>query len=323
MQNGKNDRILLSVVVPLFNEEDNLQALFARFKEIEAQLSNVEFEFIFVDDGSGDNTFSIASNLCKQHSNITVLKFDRNYGSHPAIAAGFAASRGDCVMFIAGDLQDPPALIAEMIDRWKDGAKIVWAARTVVQNQPFKDMMFSVLYWGFFNVSVRHPVPARGVDFFLVDKSVVDAIRPNAQKEEPIFAQITETGLSSTVVRYTKQARASGKSGWTLKKKLDLVFQTLIYSPLPAAKAGMMAIAAYITALVFWPLSRKYLTGVAGDAVFAVIGTLLLVGALLNLIAAVTLFVYHLRLKARSGNSARFVIQEKVLSKSSMGILQE
>jgi polyisoprenyl-phosphate glycosyltransferase len=323
LQNGKNDRILLSVVVPLFNEEDNLQALFARFKEIETQLPNVEFEFIFVDDGSGDNTFSIASSLCKQHPNITVLKFERNYGSHPAIAAGFAASRGDCVIFIAGDLQDPPALIGEMIDRWRNGSKIVWAARTVVQNQPFKDMMFSILYWGFFNVSVRHPVPARGVDFFLVDKSVVDSIRPNAQKEEPIFAQITETGLPSSVVHYAKQARAAGKSGWTLKKKLDLVFQTLIYSPLPAAKAGMMAVAAYILALLFWPLSQKYLTGVTGDAIFAIGGTLLLLGALLNLIAAVTLFVCHLQLKDRSGKAPRFVIQQKVVSEPSMGIVRE
>lgn len=223
----------LSIVIPLFNEAENLQGLISALQELAGKLEPVELEFILVDDGSRDGTFDVASRIARENKNVTLLKFARNYGSHAALAAGFTYATGDCAMFMAGDMQDPPGLITEMLDAWRTGAKIVWAARTKVQGQPLKDEMFSKAYWFLFNLAVDYPVAAGGVDFALIDKSVVDIITKQSQIQHPIFAQIVQTGFPSKTIYYLKQKRQGGKSGWTMKKKIGLVMQTLFFSPRP------------------------------------------------------------------------------------------
>ncbi|MBY0359397.1 MAG: glycosyltransferase family 2 protein [Candidatus Obscuribacterales bacterium] len=223
---------ILSVVVPLYNEESNFSSLLQSLKELETNLPAVKFEFIFVDDGSTDRTYELASAAAKT-ANITALKLARNYGSHAAIAAGFLQANGNCALFIAGDMQDPPELISEMLEAWQQGYKIVWAARSKVEGKSLSGTFFSNFYWHLFNLAVDHPVVAGGVDFALIDRTALLALKEQAQAAIPIFAQITETGYPAKTIRYVKRERAGGKSGWTLKKKFALVFQTLSFSTKP------------------------------------------------------------------------------------------
>lgn len=311
-----NEQTLLSVVVPLFNEEGNLEPLFARLKEIEHLLAPTRFEFVFVDDGSRDRTFALASEICQKHDNVTVLKFARNYGSHAAIAAGLAASNGDCALFIAGDLQDPPALIEKMLDSWKRGAKIVWAARTIVEKQPFKDRFFSLCYWSLFNLAVEHPVPSGGIDFFLIDRTVVNILRPQAQLNMPIFAQVTETGFAPEVIMYTKAARAAGKSGWTLKKKFGLIFQTLLFSAKPLKLLCLSAIALVIFSLILsvvvvaqFPLAPSILATLIGSLLLSHL-------CMIALFSSIMMLSLHLELRLRGiERTPRFVVEASVSSR--------
>ncbi len=221
---------LLSIVIPLFNEQSTLERLFVRLAEISAELRPTNVEFIFVDDHSVDGTFDVAQKLCQKHDNIKLIRLAQNSGSHAAICAGLSAASGDCAIFMAGDMQDPPELITEMISRWQNGDKIVWAARTVVEGQAGQDKAFSSLYWLIVHYLSGVHLPQGGVDFALMDRAVINFVVERWNKQTPIFLLIAESGLRSSVIFYKKAPRAGGKSGWTLKKKLRLAVQTLIYS---------------------------------------------------------------------------------------------
>ncbi|HEY9783926.1 MAG TPA: glycosyltransferase family 2 protein [Candidatus Obscuribacterales bacterium] len=222
---------LLSIVLPLFNEEDNLPVLMERLLEIRERLRPTQIEVILIDDGSTDETFARGSELCRQYDFVKMLRFEANAGSHAAISAGLAEASGECAVFLAGDLQDPPHLIPEMLRRWVEGDSIVWAARTRVEGKKAVDIGFSQCYWMLVSLLTGAKLPDSGLDFALLDKDALDALRPIAQSRCPLFLKILFLkGLRTSVVRYVKQARHSGKSGWTLRKKLNLVAQTLVYA---------------------------------------------------------------------------------------------
>ncbi|HEY9871006.1 MAG TPA: glycosyltransferase family 2 protein, partial [Candidatus Obscuribacterales bacterium] len=261
---------LLSIVVPLFNEESNIEALYGRLKQIEKRLQPTRTEIIFVDDCSQDRTWALVSGLCRQHENVRSIRFAKNSGSHAAIMAGLVACGGDCAMFLAGDLQDPPELIPDMLDKWRQGTGIVWAARQQVPGQKRRDSFLSFLYWRLAHYQTSGSLPKRGVDFFLIDRKVIEAIAPGRHCRAPIFQTVADTGFKSAVVYYTKAERAGGKSGWTLKKKVALVFETLLFSPLVlrAFTAGGAALAGFgilgvIGLLTLWLVTGTQLSGVA------------------------------------------------------------
>ena len=127
---ARSGKALLSVVIPLFNEEDNLAPLFKELEEVRLQLLDTEIEYILVDDGSSDNTFAVAKELFDRSERFKIIRLARNYGGHAAIAVGLSEASGDCAMFIAGDLQDPPSLIPEML------AKCVRDSRSFLLPEP-------------------------------------------------------------------------------------------------------------------------------------------------------------------------------------------
>lgn len=227
----RKDPVLLSIVLPLFNEEGNLPILFERLLDLRERVSPIQVEVILVDDGSTDTTFACGSELCRKFDFVKLLRFEANSGSHAAISAGLAESAGDCAVFLAGDLQDPPHLIPDMLQRWTEGDSVVWAARTWVERKKCIDVGFSFCYWTLVSLITGASLPSSGLDFALMDKSIVDALRPIAQSQCPLFLKILFLkDFKSSVVRYTKSARHSGKSGWSLQKKLKLVLLTFVYA---------------------------------------------------------------------------------------------
>ncbi len=217
---------LISIVVPMFNEEANADELFTQLQAVRDKMV-VPVELVFVDDGSQDASFELAKRFALTHARVRVLKLSRNFGSHAAVMAGLCQSTGDCVVFMAGDLQDPPALLAELLKCWESGFKIVWAARTVTEKSS------SSMYWRLANWVTDNKFPQGGVDFALVDRRVVDVLVQQSQRNTCLFVQIANTDFGSTVVFFDKPARKKGKSGWTLIKKLRHVFGVLVSSVKP------------------------------------------------------------------------------------------
>jgi dolichol-phosphate mannosyltransferase len=215
--------VFLSVVTPAYNEQATLPMLYERLRRVLDPLA-IEWEWIVVDDHSRDETFATLRALGARDPRVRAARFSRNFGSHTAIACGLGLAAGDCAAMLAADLQDPPEVIGEMLERWRAGARVVWAARAERPGEKRSTLAFSRLYyWIMRHMVGMKEMPARGADCFLVDRVVLDALRQFGERNVSILGLITWLGFRQDVITYDKEPRAAGRSGWNLDKKLKLV----------------------------------------------------------------------------------------------------
>lgn len=243
---------MISIVTPAFNEAGNLQRLHARIAETMATLG-VDWEWIVVDDHSRDDTFAVIQGLSSTDPRIRGVRLARNSGSHVAIACGLRLTSGDAVVMMASDLQDPPETIAAMLDRWRRGAQIVWAVRRARPGDQSHARFAAAYYWIVRHVVGLRDMPAKGTDFFLADRRVVDAFRAFPERTTSLFNHLTWMGFKQEYVEYEKQPRTAGASGWTLSRKIRLVIDSVTaFSNAPLRwcayfGAAMLAVAAVLT----------------------------------------------------------------------------
>lgn len=243
---------MISIVTPAFNEAGNLQRLHARIAETMAALG-VDWEWIVVDDHSRDDTFAVIQGLSSTDPRIRGVRLARNSGSHVAIACGLRLTSGDAVVMMASDLQDPPETIAAMLERWRSGAQIVWAVRRARPGDQSHARFAAAYYWIVRHVVGLRDMPAKGTDFFLADRRVVDAFRAFPERTTSLFNHLTWMGFKQEYVEYEKQPRTAGASGWTLSRKIRLVIDSVTaFSNAPLRwcayfGAAMLAVAAVLT----------------------------------------------------------------------------
>ena len=217
---------MISIVTPAFNEAANLPVLYARLVAAMRDVGG-DWEWIVVDDHSRDETFAVIEALALRDARVRGFRLSRNSGSHVAITCGLHQVDSDAAVMMAADLQDPPETLAAMVARWRQGAQVVWATRRARPGDPSHRGFAAVYYW-----MMRRPVgmtemPARGADFFLVDRVVVDAFRRFSERNVSVLALITWLGFRQEYVEYDKQQRVSGQSGWTLARKIKLVVDSI------------------------------------------------------------------------------------------------
>src|SRR5258708_23322987 len=165
----------LTVVVPVFQNASDLDELVRRLSAVAAAVPDVDFEFVFVDDGSLDGSFGVLARLAKTDPRVKALRLSRNFGSNAALLAGLMHARGDAVVTLAADLQDPPELIPALIQQWRAGHQVVLAARPK-PGDPFFSRVFAMLFNRLFRLLVFPAFPRPGFDFMLVDPQGVDAL---------------------------------------------------------------------------------------------------------------------------------------------------
>ena len=218
---------MISIITPAFNEALNLKALHARIVQTMTSLG-IEWEWIVVDDHSGDDTFAVIQALSAGDPRVRGVRFARNSGSHVAIACGMHMAGGDAVVMMAADLQDPPETIGAMVERWSRGAQVVWAVRRSRPGDRSHSGFAAIYYWIVRKIVGLREMPARGADFFLADRRVVDAFKAFPERATSVFNHLTWMGFRQEQVEYDKQPRAAGASGWTLARKMQLVSDSVI-----------------------------------------------------------------------------------------------
>jgi glycosyltransferase involved in cell wall biosynthesis len=234
---------LLSVVVPCHNEELNVPLLHKRLSAA-LQDANIDWELILVDDHSRDATFATAKSLASTDSRVKALRLARNVGSHLAIICGIEHADGNAITVLAADLQDPPELIQQMLEQWRAGSQIVWAVRDARLGVNPLDRLSSRL----FNRIMASILPAAeidpaGVDFFLIDRVVGNALQEHRETNLSLFALLQSMGFRQSKTYYTKQARVQGQSGWSLRKKLKLFVDSIVsFSFLPIRAMSLLGI---------------------------------------------------------------------------------
>jgi glycosyltransferase involved in cell wall biosynthesis len=235
----------VSIVVPVYYNELNLPQLFPRLIGLADANPQYDFEYVFVDDGSGDNSFKVLADLAKRDYRVRVVRLSRNFGSSAAILAGLHYVSGDCVAMIAADLQDPPELITPMLQRWETGKKVVLAAREDREDPLVNRLLSSAFYWLFRRLAIRE-MPAKGCDFVLIDREVADMLVQIGEKNPYLIGLILWLGFDRDIVYYTRQKRELGKSRWTFGKRVKYFIDALVaftYVPMRLVSALGIALA--------------------------------------------------------------------------------
>ncbi len=218
---------MLSIITPAFNEASNLEAMRERLTAVLASAVGHDWEWLVVDDHSADGTFDVISRLSQADPRIRGVRLTPNSGSHTAVACGLHHVQGDAAVMLAGDLQDPPELLQALLEHWRAGAKVVWATRRAQPGEAVHAGFASIYYWIMRRVVGMKEMPARGADVFLVDRAVIEAFKRFPERHGSVFALITWLGFAQAFVEYDKQPRASGRSGWTRAKKINLVVDSV------------------------------------------------------------------------------------------------
>jgi glycosyltransferase involved in cell wall biosynthesis len=218
---------MISIVFPVYNEQTSLPKLFGRIEEMRVRIG-LPTEVIFVDDHSSDGSPEVLKQFCAVTKGTRFLRLSRNSGSHVAILAGLEASRGECAIFLASDLQDPPELIAELLQRRDAGAQVVWAVRARREGISLTEKSFSHAFYWLLNNFSEVSLPPAGADFALLDRVVINALISAVGANVSLGADIASLGFRSAEVTYVKAARLHGKSGWTLRKKIKAMIDCFV-----------------------------------------------------------------------------------------------
>ena len=245
---------VLSIVVPVYYNEQSLEPLYhcvvSTFEQI---LSPDNLEIVFVDDGSGDGSFDVLCGLAKKDPcRVRVLRLARNFGSHAAILAGLNACRGTYAAMLSADLQDPPEIIARMLEQARtDGAYVVLAVRDAREEPALKTHLANGYYW-IMRTLTDARFPSGGFDCFLIHRHVIDALTRLNETNTSLTAQILWLGFRKSSISYVRKARIQGKSRWTLRKKVRLLADSLVsFSRLPVRFVEVMGFGAMMCGLLY------------------------------------------------------------------------
>jgi polyisoprenyl-phosphate glycosyltransferase len=248
--NGR--RPLIAIVVPVFNERENLRPFYDEVTAVMRALRDYDWEFVFVDDGSRDGSFEVLAALRAEDERVLALRFPRNFGSHVAIAAGIDYCRGDAAVVMAADLQDPPALIRDFVDRWNGGHDVVWGARTGRDDGALRSYAMGMFYRLVRRVAIpTYPKGGTG-SFCLISRPAIVAFRQCTEHNRLTFGLIAWSGFRETYVPYHRPRRLVGSSSWTVRKMVRAAIDTFVsFSSLPIRVISVLGLLVSFLSFLF------------------------------------------------------------------------
>ncbi len=246
---------MISIVVPIFNEQDNLPVLHARLTQASKTWLD-DYELIFVDDGSVDNSLSMMREMAASDTHLNIVKLSRNFGHQAAISAGLQMAKGDAIVIMDGDLQDPPEELHHFLAKWREGYQVVYAIRTKRKENIFKRIAYKSFYRLLALIS-DIDIPLDSGDFCVIDRKVADVMR-NLMPEQIRFVRGLRAyaGFKQIGITYERAARASGEAKYTFVRLVKLAFDGLFdFSAVPLRLASylgfLVAIPSFLMGIFF------------------------------------------------------------------------
>jgi dolichol-phosphate mannosyltransferase len=304
----------ISIIIPMFNEESNVPLLRERLGELSRRAETGCLEVVVVDDHSSDAGTDLVRAWADEDRRVRLVRLSRNFGSHAAFHAGLAECTGDAAVFLSADLQDPPELVLEMVEKWRDGSDVVWAVRAAREGEKMTVKLSSRLYYATLRRLALSEMPAQGADFFLIDRKVIDAYLRIREKNTSVMCMILWMGFKQSFLPYVKQARAAGTSKWTLGKKVKLFVDSIVsfsFTPI-----RLMSVVGVLFALggfgfaAFVVVARLLGFVVAGTG-YAALMTVLLVGFGLLMLMLGVMGEYLWRTFDEARGRPRFIVEER------------
>lgn len=218
---------LLSLVVPVFNEAEGIRTFHDRATAALKKLDGMDYDLIYVDDGSRDGSFEIMTTFAASDPNTRVVKLSRNFGHQVAITAGLDYARGDAVVFIDADLQDPPELIADLVAKWREGYDVVYARRTQRKGESYFKLVTAAAFYRMLRSLANIDIPPDVGDFRLISRRVADHLRAMREKDRFIRGLVSWVGFKQTSVLFQRDERFAGVTKYPLKKMIKFAFDGL------------------------------------------------------------------------------------------------
>ncbi len=241
----------ISVVIPMYYEEEVAQECYERMSEVLINIQNYDYELILVNDGSQDNTLPILEQIAAKDNKVKVLSFARNFGHQCAVTAGLKEVTGDVVVIIDADLQDPPELIPEMLEKWEEGNEVVYGKRKTRAGESKFKLMTAKMFYKTLNALSDVDIPQDTGDFRLVDRKIVDQMNQLPEHNKFLRGLWSWLGYKQYAFEYERKERYAGKTKYPLKKMLKLASDGIIsFSSKPLKLVGVLGIISIILSFV-------------------------------------------------------------------------
>lgn len=215
----------VTILVPCYNEEESLPALYKALMHLTNQHPNYYWELLFVDDGSRDSTIQVLKELRQNDKRVSYVELSRNFGKENAMLAGFDYATGDCVIIMDADLQHPPQVIPEMLKKWEEGYEDVYGKRLSRGKESFMRKKLSLLYYSMLQKSTRYDILPNVGDFRLLDRKCIDALKQLRESERYTKGLFCFIGFKKTYVEFETQDRIAGVSSWNYLGLISLAIQ--------------------------------------------------------------------------------------------------
>jgi len=302
----------VSILVPCYNEETSLPIFYKEIQNTIIQLKDYEWEILFINDGSKDQTLAFISHLYEIDQRVSYINLARNFGKENAMLAGFDYAKGDCVIIMDADLQDPPSLIPKMLKYWEEGYQDVYAKRKTRGRESFLRKKLSMLFYYILEKSTRYEVLKNVGDFRLLDRKCINAIKQLRESERYTKGLFCWIGYRKKEVLFDRGDRIAGQSKWGYRDLFNLAIEGIISfttAPLRIATLIGMIVAIWALGFIAWIIIKVLIWGdpVAG---FPTIMTVMLFLGAVQLIAIGILGEYIGRIFNESKRRPTYLIDQ-------------
>ena len=241
----------VSVVIPMYCEEEVAEECYKRVSKTLKELKEYEYEIIFVNDGSQDKTLKILEEIARKDSNVKVISFSRNFGHQAAVTAGLKEVTGDAIVIMDADLQDPPELIPDMLKYWEQGNEIIYGTRKTRKGESAFKLLTAKMFYKTLNALSDVEIPKDTGDFRLVDRKVIDVINNMPEHNKFLRGLFSWVGFKQMSYEYERQGRVAGKTKYPLKKMLKLASDGIIsFSTKPLKLLGTLGVLSIVISVI-------------------------------------------------------------------------
>lgn len=243
----------ITIIIPAYNEEESLPPLYKRLEKLMNSMEHYEFEILFVNDGSKDNTIRLIKEYREKDNRICYVDFSRNFGKEIAMIAGLDYATGDCVIFMDADLQDPPELIPELVKYWEEGYDDVYAKRNSRKGETWLKKFTSKMYYRVLQHLTNVPIQQDTGDFRLLDRRCVNALQKMRESQRNSKSMFSWIGYKKKEVLYDRDSRIAGKTKWNYKKLVDLAIDGITsFTTSPLRISTYISIPTFIVLFVYF-----------------------------------------------------------------------
>ncbi|NLA23802.1 MAG: glycosyltransferase family 2 protein [Bacteroidales bacterium] len=302
----------LSVILPVFNEENNLNTLYEEIISCIKKLNINSYDLIFVNDGSFDESLNIIKELAKKDSNVKYIDLSRNFGHQIAISAGLEAAKGKRVVFMDADLQDPPHLIEDLYTKMDEGYDVVYAKRKSRKGESFFKKITAKWFYRILSKLTKHNIPLDTGDFRIINRKVLNILKNMPEQQKFLRGQIAWMGFKQTSVSFERDKRSEGKSGYSFKKMWRFAIDGITsFSDFPLKFATLLGFVFSIVSflLIIWALYKRFVVQEFVQGWTSLILSILFIGGI-QLISLGIIGEYISRIASNVKNRPLYIINE-------------